>query len=223
MINTNCLLSTSINADVIEESLILAPRHERMLFSNRDKFDLVAVYDEASQSAGESPALKALMRAIYELAFRKILKNIPMILVGGLRCWKEKFPDDVVRGSTVENSGTSVGTSQTSGLGINGIASPLLNGTLPLSPLPSSPPLNSTIISNHSRVPAEYHTPPLPHHVASPPLGDQAHFIRSSSGGPTSEPGEYKVWMPPPGAGTTAPPDVPPVLRCVCIHAYVRN
>ncbi|KAI0091490.1 hypothetical protein BDY19DRAFT_930706 [Irpex rosettiformis] len=218
-IEPSVLLRENVNADIIEDSLVVATRHERMLFSNRDKFDLIALYDEGSQSFSESPALKALMRAIYELAFRKILKNMPMILVGGLRSWKEQFPNDVVHGSAdsnLESPGSSVDAMRSidSGQGINGTVSPLLNGTVPpLSPLPTLP-LNSTVISGHSRVPAEFSAPPpLSHQLVSPPLGDSAHFTRSLSGGIHSEPGEYKVWVPPPGAGTLVPPEIPLALR----------
>ncbi|EKM50688.1 uncharacterized protein PHACADRAFT_45899, partial [Phanerochaete carnosa HHB-10118-sp] len=78
----------------IEDSLSVAPRHESLLFLNRDKFDLIAVYDESSESIGESRALTALVGAIYERSFKKMLRNIPLILVGGLRTWKIRFGSD---------------------------------------------------------------------------------------------------------------------------------
>lgn len=192
-----------------------------MLFSNRDKFDLIALYDDASSSFNESPALTALMRAIYELAFRKILKNMPMILVGGLRAWKEQFPNDIVHGSTettVEHPGPSLDPirhSDHSPIDYGLVSSSHLSGTMaPLSPLPASPALVSTTLSSHSRAPAESSTAPMyVQQMASPPLGDSANFTRTISGGPLPESGEYKVWMPPPGAGTPAPPELPAALR----------
>lgn len=190
-----------------------------MLFSNRDKFDLVALYDAESQSANDSPALKALMRVIYEISFRKILKNMPMVLVGGLRAWKEQFPNDMVRGSS-ETAEESLVPS-VNAMHLNGpspiasdIAPPFNGAASPLIPQPSSPPLISSVVSNHSRVPAEFSAPPsFTQQFTSPPLSDSANFTRTPSGGIPSESGEYKVWMPPPGAVTPAPPEIPPALR----------
>ena len=76
---------------MIEDSLIVAPRDEWILFCDRDKFDLVAIYDDASETPGPSEApLSRLERAIYETAFRKI-KTVPVLLVGGLNAWKREF------------------------------------------------------------------------------------------------------------------------------------
>ncbi|KAI0701502.1 hypothetical protein BC835DRAFT_1323013 [Cytidiella melzeri] len=217
-IERSVLLRENVNADAIENSLAVAPRTESMLFANRDKFDLVAVYDEASQSFSDSPALTALMKAIYEVAFKKILKNMPMILVGGLQAWKEKFPDDVVHGSsetTLENSGlpADVGRYNDHVQGPEAMMfSPRLNGTM--APIITSPLYNSSVAVGHSRVPAESSTPSMfAQQMASSPSGESMNFTRSVSGGPSAETSEYKVWMPPAVAGPPALPDIPPSLR----------
>ena len=76
---------------MIEDSLIVAPRDEWISFCDRDKFDLVAIYDDTSETPGPSDApLSRLERAIYETAFRKI-KSVPVLLVGGLDAWKREF------------------------------------------------------------------------------------------------------------------------------------
>ena len=74
----------SVTGTSIEDALQVGPRHEWALFTNREKFDLVAMYDNSSENfgSGNSP-LSALVRAIYETAFRKILKRMPVLLVGG--------------------------------------------------------------------------------------------------------------------------------------------
>ncbi|KDQ61450.1 hypothetical protein JAAARDRAFT_30889 [Jaapia argillacea MUCL 33604] len=89
-----------VTGDSIEDSFTVAPRDEWVLFINRDKFDLVAFYDDSSDSHGplNSP-FNTLFHAIYETAFRKVLKKMPVLLVGGLHAWKEKFPDEVSVGS----------------------------------------------------------------------------------------------------------------------------
>ena len=62
------------------------------MFCNRHKFDLVAIYDDASETPGPPDApLSKLERAIYETAFCKILKRVPVLLIGGLEAWKREF------------------------------------------------------------------------------------------------------------------------------------
>ena len=62
------------------------------MFCNRDKFDLIAIYDDASETPGPPDApLSRLEHAIYETAFRKILKRVPVLLIGGLEAWKREF------------------------------------------------------------------------------------------------------------------------------------
>jgi ubiquitin carboxyl-terminal hydrolase 8 len=83
-----------VTGETIEDSLSVAPRDEWVLFCNRDKFDLIAIYDDASETPGPPDApLAKLIRAIYETAFRKILKRVPVLLVGGLEAWKREFGD----------------------------------------------------------------------------------------------------------------------------------
>ncbi|KAK7685731.1 hypothetical protein QCA50_011076 [Cerrena zonata] len=90
-IEPSVLRRENITADAIEDALVVGSRNESTLFSNRDKFDLIAMYDEDSTNPNSSPAITALQRAIYETSFRKILKNMPMLLIGGLKAWKEEF------------------------------------------------------------------------------------------------------------------------------------
>src|SRR6266478_6101707 len=80
--------------------MVIAPKQEQGLFMNRDKFDLVAVYDQNSATFGElNSPLNILIRAIMETAFRRILKRAPMMLVGGLDEWKKKVGDfELTRG-----------------------------------------------------------------------------------------------------------------------------
>jgi ubiquitin carboxyl-terminal hydrolase 8 len=82
----------SVTADTIEESLSAAPPIELALFSNRDKFDLVVMFDASSNAFGRQ--FQLIERAIYERAFRKMLKRMPVILVGGLEAWKAEFGED---------------------------------------------------------------------------------------------------------------------------------
>lgn len=82
----------SVTGSTIEDSLTVAPRHEWVLFCNRDKFDLIAIYDDGSKTPGPPNApLARLIHAIYETAFRKILKRVPVLLIGGLEAWRHEF------------------------------------------------------------------------------------------------------------------------------------
>ncbi|KAH9059441.1 hypothetical protein EDB83DRAFT_2552313 [Lactarius deliciosus] len=91
-IEPSVLLRNYVSGQTIEDSLIVAPRDEWVLFCNRDKFDLIAIYDDASETPGPPDApLSRLERAIYETAFRKILKRVPVLLIGGLEAWKHEF------------------------------------------------------------------------------------------------------------------------------------
>ena len=82
--------------------MVIAPRQETSLFDNRDKFDLVTVYDGSSKSFGDANTpLSTLVRAISEQAFRKILKRMPMMLVGGIEAWKKEVGEtELVRGTS---------------------------------------------------------------------------------------------------------------------------
>ncbi|KIK91609.1 hypothetical protein PAXRUDRAFT_149151 [Paxillus rubicundulus Ve08.2h10] len=84
----------------LEDSLLVAPREEWVLFQNRDKFDVVVLYDTCSEAyGGGTDPLSAFVRAVFEKAHgNKRLRNTPMLLVGGLEAWKKQFGDEVVRG-----------------------------------------------------------------------------------------------------------------------------
>ncbi|KAH8977998.1 hypothetical protein EDB86DRAFT_991424 [Lactarius hatsudake] len=91
-IEPSVLLRNNVSGQTIEDSLTVVPRDEWVLFCNRDKFDLIAIYDDASETPGPPDApLSRLERAIYETEFRKILKRVPVLLIGGLEAWKYEF------------------------------------------------------------------------------------------------------------------------------------
>lgn len=85
----------SLTSDKLEESMVIAPKPEANLFMNRDKFDIVAVCDQDSKlfAADKSP-LSILVEVISEQAFKKMLKRMPMLVVGGFAAWKKEFGED---------------------------------------------------------------------------------------------------------------------------------
>ncbi|TBU52029.1 hypothetical protein BD310DRAFT_792250, partial [Dichomitus squalens] len=76
----------------IEDALSISVRDRSVLSANRDKFDLVTIYDNAFKNMGDvhSP-VSVLFKAIHETAFRKILKNVSMLLIGGSQAWKCEY------------------------------------------------------------------------------------------------------------------------------------
>lgn len=137
--------------------MVIAPKGEAKLFSHRDQFDIVAVCDETSTSfgSGNSP-LSILVRVINEQAFRKYLKRMPMLLVGGLEGWKRDLGEgEVVHGDESQSVSTGSLSSQHSGssaslktpnpnLFMNGLSSSSTSGSASSGqfspPIPSSSP-----------------------------------------------------------------------------------
>lgn len=123
--------------------MVVAPRAEASLFGNRDKFDLVVVYDQASTSFGsENSALSIIVRVIREQAFKKILKRPPMMLVGGLEAWKKVVGDsEVVRGTPELE-----------------LQRPIPTRNMPPSMLPSTSQNSNNPFTNGSYMPTQHNT-----------------------------------------------------------------
>ncbi|KAJ3472948.1 hypothetical protein NLI96_g13191 [Meripilus lineatus] len=82
------------------------------------------------------------MKAIYELSFKTILRNMPMILVGGLSAWKRDLGEiELVREGVVVGGGAGTGVAISLGLGVEGAGyyapSPKLNGGLGINGSPA--------------------------------------------------------------------------------------
>lgn len=109
---------------MLEDSFI-GPK-ESTLFNNRDKFDLVVFYDDDSTRVSNDGPVAILLSAIFEKAFKKPLKRMPMILVGGLQAWKKEIGDaEIVRGpSSVGEPSTRVATLPQPTPTTNGVVSP---------------------------------------------------------------------------------------------------
>lgn len=114
---------------MLEDSLSIAPRHEWSLFCNREKFDLVVLYDDASESFGtDTSPLSQVTKVIYEKEFRKNLKRMPVLLVGGINAWKRDFGGSEVVGDGSGAPVLSPSPKKTMSPGIAPILSPSLSG-----------------------------------------------------------------------------------------------
>ncbi|CAK5267757.1 unnamed protein product [Mycena citricolor] len=117
------LSRAGLTADRLEDSMASAPTNETTMFKNRDKFDLIVVYDQSSQSLGPPSAPMAiLVRLISEQAFTKMLKRMPMVLIGGLDAWRRDIGDNEVTSSTLS---TLSRTTSTNGEGAFAAPSPV--------------------------------------------------------------------------------------------------
>ena len=98
-----------LTGEQLEDSLAVAPSKEYTLFRNREKFDLVVLYDADSENYGTAISpMSAVVRIIYETAFQRILKRNPVLLVGGLRAWKNAYPAEVVSESETSMASSPV-------------------------------------------------------------------------------------------------------------------
>ncbi|KAJ7491946.1 ubiquitin carboxyl-terminal hydrolase 4 [Mycena latifolia] len=94
------LMRSGLTAERLEDSMANAPTNETTMFKNRDKFDLIVVYDQSSQTLGPSSSpMSTLVRLISEQAFTKLLKRMPMMLVGGFDAWRRDIGDLEITGS----------------------------------------------------------------------------------------------------------------------------
>ncbi|KIJ65500.1 hypothetical protein HYDPIDRAFT_27500 [Hydnomerulius pinastri MD-312] len=182
------LVRQGVNAPSLEDSLSVAPRDEWVLFQNRDKFDVVALYNNSSENYDSNGPLSAFVRAVYENAFRKCLRNAPMLLVGGLRAWKEEFGDEeVIRGvpGGPRGSPTSIlgnGISSTSGPILSSASTP---EALRYRALPTQPLVNGvSTTSAEKRISPERRLPELP--SQSPRLSSRTTELDSLPEGPAS-------------------------------------
>ncbi|KZT07231.1 cysteine proteinase [Laetiporus sulphureus 93-53] len=186
-IEPSVLLRSEVTSMTIEDSLVVAPRNEAMLFSNRNKFDLVAMYDDASESFGDaSTFMSVLARAIYEMEFRKILKHPPMILVGGLQAWKREMGEaELMRGATSVSSGGVSAASLA-----NGPATTHVNGL-------SSPTIASYSTAKSPTLPGHIRSAAESTMISSASASGFEHAGRHRTGMESSmEVGAYKPWAP---------------------------
>ncbi|KAI0773259.1 cysteine proteinase [Trametes elegans] len=192
-IEPTILLRENVTGQSIEDALAVGPRDEAVLFANRDKFDLVAMYDDTSESIGDARSpISALFKAIYETAFRKILKNMPMLLIGGLQAWKREYGEaELIRAGSSSPRRPSPLTNMVNGAGPSSLA----NG----SAAPGTPPTEPKGLGlGHVRIAAESSSVVAPA-PSAPPINDLAGLTigRSRSGTePSMDPNAHRPWIP---------------------------
>ncbi|GEM07441.1 ubiquitin carboxyl-terminal hydrolase 8 [Rhodotorula toruloides] len=110
------ILRDGIRSTDIEDALSLEPPHEAALFSARNHFDIVVIYDRSSAtlpntappstSSDAQRTLWNLVNAIYEREFTKSLQRQPILLRGGWEAWEKQVgPQGSVGSSVVWTNG----------------------------------------------------------------------------------------------------------------------
>lgn len=197
---------------------MVAPRHEWALFNNRDKFDLVAIYDDASETMGDARSpLSALVRAIFETSFKKFLKHIPVLLVGGLQAWKREAGEaELTRGPQDARDPAHANANVSALMG--SASSPSTNGMSSTIGSDSRSPSLKSIPSAHARLPAE-----ISSSSSSPPLApgdsDGILFGRPRSGtqaaAAAADANPHKLWHPSHSPASMSLDHSSLALRCV--------
>ena len=170
-----CPSSLSVTSSTIEDALSVGPRHDQVLFQNRNKFEIVAMYNSSSTDFG--PEGKALISAVYENEFMKNLKNPPVLLCGGLEAWKRDLgEEEVVRGR--EGSGIESGTG-------NGYSDKKRESQ---KAQPPPPPIQRVMTPTRASEQSRYWTPPT-----QPQTRDETilHSLPSSRATPNSVQNSY--------------------------------
>ncbi|KAF8507957.1 hypothetical protein BU17DRAFT_56970 [Hysterangium stoloniferum] len=166
-IEPSILTRAKLTSTTIDSALVVSPSTERVLFTNRAKFDLVVLYDNKS-TVIDGP-LSNLVRAICEMEFVTFLKRPPVLLVGGLEAWKQEVGDDgLLKGENPLDAATA----------LRSAASPELTSTSPVRQPPPSPMQPIHPSTQAAAVP----TPPSPlPHLSSPGPPSSSPMLPNSS------------------------------------------
>lgn len=90
--------SVVVNDETLEDSLIMSPEHEQLLFKRRHEFPLVVYYDANTRTTDylrgnclneQELKLSIFVEYLFHKAQRKALKRPPCLLLGGLEKWME--------------------------------------------------------------------------------------------------------------------------------------
>ncbi|OTB09624.1 hypothetical protein M426DRAFT_6888 [Hypoxylon sp. CI-4A] len=94
------LMRENISADEIADSMVLAPSNERLAIEQRDKVDLVVIYDQDSTyiptritGSSSEMVLYNARQALSYYSYSRPLKHSPKLLRGGLDSWTGEFGD----------------------------------------------------------------------------------------------------------------------------------
>ncbi|KAI1662079.1 cysteine proteinase [Daldinia decipiens] len=116
-IEPEILMRENISADEIADSMVLAPPSERLAVEQRDKVDLVVIYDQDSASISSRITGDSLEMVLYNIrqalsyySYSRPLKRAPKLLSGGLNSWVDKFGEQSLEASKTMSNYVSPST-----------------------------------------------------------------------------------------------------------------
>lgn len=116
------LMRENISADEIADSMVLAPPAERLAMEQRDKVDLVVIYDEDSISLPSrvtgnysEMVLHNIWQALSFYSYDRPLKYGPKLLKGGLDSWVKEFGEPSLEISNTLSNTLPLNTSSSLG------------------------------------------------------------------------------------------------------------
>ncbi|KAJ7019793.1 ubiquitin carboxyl-terminal hydrolase 4 [Mycena alexandri] len=191
------LMRSGLTAVGLEDSMFNAPTNETTMFKNRDKFDLIVLYDQSSQSLGPaSSPMSTLVRLISEQAFTKLLKRMPMMLVGGFDAWRKDIGESEIGGAQA----TSLPSRTTPLNGYSGLPPPISFSTSASSSSSMSNGFSSSSSVSHGLS----NGMSMPNGFSSSSSMANGSSSSSSMAGSSSEP--HQLWTPRSRADTNPPP-----------------
>ncbi|KAK0317893.1 ubiquitin-specific protease doa4 [Friedmanniomyces endolithicus] len=101
-----------MSAEQLQDSLVLSPETEQDVFHQRDQYDFVVYYDNATQfrnflirpDGQRQTCLKYLHEALVDFNQEKPLRRPPILLQGGLEAWVEMIGSNALASSDTQSS-----------------------------------------------------------------------------------------------------------------------
>ncbi|KAI0849847.1 cysteine proteinase [Daldinia vernicosa] len=123
-IEPEILMRENISADEIADSMVLAPPSERLAVEQRDKVDLVVIYDQNSASISSRITGDSLEMVLYNIrqalsyySYSRPLKRAPKLLRGGLNSWVQEFGEQSLETSETTSNYVSPSSASRHGYG----------------------------------------------------------------------------------------------------------
>ncbi|KAG6900025.1 hypothetical protein C0993_004082 [Termitomyces sp. T159_Od127] len=151
----------------LERAMTNAPSEERSVFSNRDKFEIVVLYDNHSKDLGASNTPLSILNRLIATArtSQKLLKRQPMLLVGGYDAWRRALGRSDVTSTIFSDDTSSLPSSPPLSRSVsknpfyaNGLASPPLSSGQSSGQTLNTPVQTPKLLDHgfcHTRFPAE--------------------------------------------------------------------
>ncbi|ODN86082.1 hypothetical protein L198_07375 [Cryptococcus wingfieldii CBS 7118] len=192
-IDPTLLMRDGMDIPRLEDSLSLSPPKQQTYFANRDKYDLVIVYDASSTNWPTSGPLQRLWNMFFNGHDPKKLQRPPVVLIGGHNGWIEFIKMRAGRHQAHKESRSGVLTSADVIVREPDVVSPVTSGQKKANrdmPVYQPSQYSKTITENFASAPqsmtgesrySQSHTQSYPSSYKSPPPSSHQHHRTGSS------------------------------------------